>query len=157
MRLLELTKPGHLKLTMTWIADRYWSSHETRSWVFVDRYVKPARGKSVRLLGAATVPIQRHVKVKADYNPFDPDRDAYGEDRRIRGFGRAIGHRRRLSALFRRQEGKCDSCQHAITHETGWHVHHVVPIQLGGGDSLDNLDLMYPTRHTAIHGRQMVA
>ena len=122
--------------------------------MFVDRFVKPASGKSVRLLSAAEVPIQRHVKVKADYCPFDPDWDDYGEARRIRGFKRVVGHRSQLTALFHRQDGVCDRCQHAITHDTGWHVHHVVPRQFGGGDSLDNLVLLHPTCHAAIHNRQ---
>ncbi len=150
-------KRRHPNKGLRWIADRYWSSWETRSWVFVDRFVKPASGESVRLLSAAEVPIQRHVKVKADYHPFDPDWDDYGKDRGIRGFKRAVGHRRQLSALFHRQNGVCDRCQHAITHDSGWHVHHVVPRQSGGGDSLDNLVLLHPVCHTAIHGRQMVA
>ena len=150
-------KRRHPNKGLNWIANRYWSSHETRSKVFVDRFVKPASGKSVRLFKTADVPIQRHVKVRMDYSPFDPEYDAYGEDRRIRGFRRDIGHRRQLSALFQRQEGKCDRCQHAITHDTGWHVHHVVPRHLGGDDSLDNLVLLHPTCHTAIHGRQTVA
>jgi RNA-directed DNA polymerase len=150
-------KRRHPNKGLEWIAGRYWSSWETRSWVFVDRLVKPASGKNVRLLSAADVPIQRHVKVKADYCPFDPDWDDYGEGRRIRGFKRVIGHRRQLSALFHRQQGVCDQCQHAITHDTGWHVHHVVPRQFGGGDSLDNLVLLHPTCHTALHGRVMVA
>lgn len=150
-------KRRHPNKGLEWIADRYWSSWETRSWVFVDRLVKPASGKNVRLLSAADVPIQRHVKVKADYCPFDPYWDDYGEGRRIRGFKRVIGHRRQLSALFHRQQGVCDQCQHAITHDSGWHVHHVVPRQFGGGDSLDNLVLLHPTCHTAIHSREMVA
>ena len=150
-------KRRHPNKGLNWIANRYWSSHENRSWVFVDRFVKPASGKSVRLFKAADVPIRRHVKVKMDYSPFDPKYDAYGEERRIRGFGRAIGHRRLLSALFRRQEGKCDRCQQTITHDTGWHVHHVVPRHLGGGDSPDNLVLLHPTCHTAIHVLEKVA
>ena len=150
-------KRRHPMKKLTWIADRYWSSIGTRSWVFVDRFVKPASGKSVQLLKAADVPIRRHVKVRADYNPFDPEWDAYGEERRIRRFGWEVGHRRRLSALFQRQEGKCDRCQHAITHDTGWHVHHVVSRQSGGSDSLDNLVLLHPTCHTAVHGPKTVA
>lgn len=146
-------KRRHSNKGLRWIANRYWSSQETRSWVFVDRFVKPASGKSVRLLSAADVPIQRHVKVKADYHPFDPDWDDYGKDRRNRGFKRAVGHRRQLSALFHRQQGVCDHCQQAITHDTGWHVHHVVPRQSGGSDELDNLVLMHPTCHAAIHSR----
>ncbi|MCY4130635.1 MAG: group II intron reverse transcriptase/maturase [Gammaproteobacteria bacterium] len=144
----------HRNKDSCWIAGRYWSSYETQSWMFVDRFVKPASGKSVRLLSAAEVPIQRHVKVKADYCPFDPDWDDYGEARRIRGFKRVVGHRSQLTALFHRQDGVCDRCQHAITHDTGWHVHHVVPRQFGGGDSLDNLVLLHPTCHAAIHNRQ---
>ena len=150
-------KRRHPNKGLRWIADRYWTSRETRSWVFVDRFVKQASGKSFPLFCAAEVPIQRHVKVKADYNPFDPSHDVYGEARRVRGFQRAIRHRRLLPVLFQRQKGVCDHCQCAITHDTGWHVHHVVPRQHGGSDSSDNLVLLHPTCHATIHGRQSAA
>jgi len=65
-----------------WIKDRYFLRSGNRNWVFG---VRKAGGKG-EVIGrslslAADTPIRRHIKIKADANPFDPDWEVYFEDR----------------------------------------------------------------------------
>lgn len=46
--------------------------------------------------------MQRHAKVRADYNPFDPDH-AYGAIRLMHGMKMDSGHNRRMLNLLARQ------------------------------------------------------
>jgi RNA-directed DNA polymerase len=65
-----------------WIKDRYFLRSGNRNWVFG---VRKAGGNGEvigrSLLLAAATPIRRHIKIKADANPFDPDWEVYFEDR----------------------------------------------------------------------------
>jgi RNA-directed DNA polymerase len=64
-------KRRHRRKPRRWIKDKYFHVHGPRHWVFTgvvpDRAWKP---RVVRLVGAAQVPIQRHVKIRAQANPY---------------------------------------------------------------------------------------
>jgi RNA-directed DNA polymerase len=65
-----------------WIKDRYFLRSGNRNWVFGVRKAGAngeVIGRSLSL--AADTPIRRHIKIKADANPFDPDWEVYFEDR----------------------------------------------------------------------------
>ncbi len=145
-------KRRHPRKGRRWIKGRYWSTIGPRDWRFADWEVnRLGEKKRWTLMLASEVPIRRHVKVRADYNPFDPEHDAYGESRRLKAMSQVLKNRKLLKTLFDRQVGLCASCQAAITQETGWHVHHVVPRNCGGSDSPDNLVLLHPTCHNQVH------
>ena len=151
-------KRRHPNKRKKWVAKRYWSPRGSRSWVFVDRSSDlGSETGEVKLFHMPDVPIRRHAKVRADYNPFDPDHDAYGDKRRMHGMKMDSGHNRRMLKLLARQNGACHACHEAITNDTGWHVHHVVPRNFGGSDSLDNCVLLHPVCHFAIHHRKSEA
>ena len=67
-----------------WIADRYFHTIGSRRWVFA---VKKNGGDQrlanvwVKLAKAADTKIRRHVKIKADANPYDPEWRSYFRDR----------------------------------------------------------------------------
>jgi RNA-directed DNA polymerase len=63
-----------------------------------------------------------------------------------------IGYNK-LVRLWFRQEGICPQCDHKITRETGWHLHHQVWAVNGGDDSFANLVLMHPTCHQQLHAQ----
>ncbi len=69
-------------------------------------------------------------------------------------------HRRHLTAglqrydgtslrakVFRRQQGRCAVCRSILLNGESFDVHHRIPIERGGNDSLNNLEL----RHEACH------
>ncbi|MDY0223745.1 MAG: group II intron reverse transcriptase/maturase [Desulfobacterium sp.] len=56
----------HPKKPSKWIKDKYFQRQGNRDWVFGEK------NSSERLLRMSDIPIQRHIKIKADANPYDP-------------------------------------------------------------------------------------
>jgi len=105
-----------------------------------------------RLVEISDIPIRRHVKIRAEANPYDPKWEGYFEAREQR----AMAHEFRgpLWKLWRRQKGSCLVCRQQITSDTRWNVHHVVCKVFGGSDRVDNLALLHPDCHRQVHSRR---
>lgn len=69
----------HPQKSRAWVKDRYYAYRGGLDWVFTDG--------SATLFRMRTLPIQRHVKIRRDANPYDPqDADYFiGRRRRQRG------------------------------------------------------------------------
>jgi RNA-directed DNA polymerase len=74
----------HPKKGRRWVAERYFQTFGTRSWVFACKQPTSQHSKPewAKLLSPADVKIRRHVKVKADANPYDPEWTRYFAGRR---------------------------------------------------------------------------
>jgi RNA-directed DNA polymerase len=73
----------HPNKSRRWVKGKYFPREGTRQWVFrAENKDKDERKVFVRLLNAADMPIQRHRKIKANANPFDPAWDSYFAERR---------------------------------------------------------------------------
>ncbi|WP_237071723.1 group II intron reverse transcriptase [Mizugakiibacter sediminis] len=128
-----------------WIKRRYFRANGSRDWLFqTDRF---------SLVRLASISVDKHIKVRADANPYDPKDEAYFDERLTRRMRSTLQGRRRLYWLWDRQEGLCPVCAAKITKATGWHVHHVVWRVYGGPDRLSNLQLLHPTCHVQLHAR----
>ena len=135
-----------------WVKDRYFHTIENRRWAFAASCEDTeSKGRLVELYRLADTPIVRHVKIKAEYNPFDPTFEQYGEKRRQDRMLRSLSHRKQWVSLFASQGGRCAHCQQPITRETGWHDHHIVHRVAGGSDLLSNRVLLHPGCHTQVH------
>jgi RNA-directed DNA polymerase len=66
----------HPKKSSQWVKDRYFAHRDGRDWVFTDG--------SATLFRMATIPIRRHVKIRGDANPYDPQYTSYFAERRAR-------------------------------------------------------------------------
>jgi RNA-directed DNA polymerase len=147
-------KRRHPKKSRQWIAERYFRTVGGRSWVFACD-VQNRKGEDVPLLlfRAADVRIVRHIKVKADANPFDPSWDRYYEKRKRDSMVRRLEDRQFLLKLWKQQDGVCPGCGQLITDGDKWHVHHVVRRIDGGSNKPENLELRHPNCHRQIHFR----
>jgi RNA-directed DNA polymerase len=67
----------HCNKSKGWVVNKYFHSVNNRKWVFKDTFEK----KEFSLKRLADIPITRHVKIRKDANPFDPQWDAYFEKR----------------------------------------------------------------------------
>ncbi|WP_281168029.1 group II intron maturase-specific domain-containing protein [Thioflavicoccus mobilis] len=63
-----------------WVKDRYYTHRDARDWVFTDG--------SVTLFRISSIPIRRHVKIRGDANPYDPQQADYFVERHARQRGR---------------------------------------------------------------------
>ncbi|TWO70493.1 group II intron reverse transcriptase/maturase [Caenimonas sedimenti] len=150
-RLMRWGLRRHSRKTSKWVYDHYWLGAGSRR-QFGGRGVD-RRGDAVRihLYQLADTKIVRHVKIKGDYNPFDPAWEVYGERLRVDRMSQDIWDIQRFK-LWAAQDGRCAHCQQEIdVAEDGWHDHHIEPVQLGGSDALANRVLLHPVCHRRIH------
>ena len=135
-----------------WVKDRYFHAVGNRNWAFaVLRDAAGDEGPILALRRLSDTPIERHVKIKVEYNPFDPAFELYGEKRRQAQLIASMSHRKQWKSLFASQGGRCAHCSQPITRETGWHDHHIMPRLAGGSDLLSNRVLLHPVCHTQVH------
>lgn len=141
----------HPRWTRGKVFQHYWN-HDSGRWEFeataLNRWKEEMR---LRLYLLADTKIVRHKKVKGEYNPFDPAWEAYGERLKRDRMVQAIWSGQRLE-LWMNQNGKCAHCGTEMDHEdSGLDNHHIVPVRLGGTDSLQNRVLLHPWCHRRIH------
>jgi RNA-directed DNA polymerase len=135
-----------------WISRQYWKPDERRNWVFTGEYVgEHGEPRTIRLLKASQTPIKRHVKIKPEANPYDPEWEVYIEERLGVKMAANLRGRRTLNFLWRQQGGICPVCKQPITRLTGWHNHHIIWRSRGGGDHVANRVLLHPTCHRKAH------
>lgn len=137
-----------------WIKHKYFHSVGTRNWVFSgEKAAAHGQPRRLRLLRAADTPIVRHVKIRAQANPYDPQWEVYFEQRLGLKMARHLAGRRTLLYLWQQQRGLCPVCGHKITQLTGWHSHHIVGRTQGGHDGTDNRVLLHPNCHRQLHSQ----
>lgn len=151
--LWKWAKRRHPHKGKQWIKDRYFYNSCGRDWVFgYWETTQDGSKRFVRLLTHAETPIRRHIKIKADANPFDPEWDSYFEQRETNAMKKA--QKGRVKSLWLRQEGTCPIChQMILVEEEEWAIHHIHPKSLGGSDALDNLRLLHGNCHRLVHSK----
>jgi RNA-directed DNA polymerase len=105
--------------------------------------------EGLHLAKMADKPIQRHVKIQAEANPYDPQWEPYFEKRWERQW--KTKHPSTLKTLWLKQNGLCPACQGRLGEEDELDTHHLKPKALGGTDTLDNLVLLHSTCHKQVH------
>lgn len=139
-----------------WIKRKYFIPEGFRDWVFAantGETLSNGQPERHKLRKVSDVPIRRHIKIKADANPFDPCWETYLEDRLINKVKNSLAGRRKLLSLWIQQGGICPGCGEKLTEERGWHVHHIVPWVISKDDRQSNLMMVHPNCHRQIHSR----
>jgi RNA-directed DNA polymerase len=155
--LWQWAKRRHPTKGRRWVKDKYFPPMKNQHWVFQGEILigKRKEKRHVRLFQAMSVPIQRHIKIRSDANPYDPDWELYFEQRYATQTRDALKGRGMTLSLWMEQQGICPVCHQLLTHETGWHNHHIVWRSLGGGDEQRNRILVHPTCHEQIHSQRL--
>jgi RNA-directed DNA polymerase len=137
----------HRNRPRRWVMAKYFTAYAGHKWVFSGT----VNEKLLHLYDAASVPIKRHVKVKAQANPFAPEWEVYFEQRLGLHMADTLRGRKLLLFLWKEQQGICPVCHQKITKITGWHSHHLIWRSKGGPDTAENLVLLHPTCHQQVH------
>lgn len=148
-RLRRWMKRRHPKKSNEWVTKKYFKTVEGNNWVFYGEM----EGQKYCLAETARMPIKRHVKVKAEANPYDPEWETYYEKRLDVHIVDALKGKRWLIHLWKEQNGLCPMCQQKITKITGWHSHHIEWRSKGGSDTAENRVLLHPTCHQQLHSQ----
>ena len=151
--LWQWAKRRHPHKGRRWIKEKYFQVHGQQRWVFTGEIAgKQGEIMTVRLRKAAQTPIRRHRLIQAGANPYDPAWEAYFDERMGAKWHEHWLKRRKLSALWRGQEGQCPVCNQKITKESGWRLYHLLPRVYGGTDTMSNLLILHPyCRHLVHH------
>jgi RNA-directed DNA polymerase len=142
----------HSNKGTAWVRKKYFRTIRGRQWRFFGEKTKPdgTTGK-VGLFYPGNMAIQRHVKVKGQANPYDPNWELYFEQRLGVKMSRTLKGRRQLLYLWKEQGGICPVCNDPITELTGWHNHHIVWRSKGGADRAENRVLLHTNCHSQVH------
>lgn len=134
-----------------WVAAKYFRSIGNRSWIF---HGTEQNGKEHELIRASSTPIERHVKIRSEANPYDPRWETYFERRQDQRWLNSLNGKKKVAAIWKKQNRLCSACEQHFTPETGWNVHHIVKKTLGGGEELNNLALLHPNCHRQLHSNE---
>lgn len=155
-RLMRWAKRRHPSKNAGWIRQKYWRSVGGRNWVFAADVVAKDGGKKVmELYSLAGTPIERHKKIKGEFNPYDPQWEEYGEALRQERMLKNIAYRKELATLYMSQRGTCALCGYEMNMETGWHDHHIEYRVAGGSEALRNRVLLHPNCHARVHSQNL--
>ena len=145
-------KRRHSNKGKRWIRQKYFKTVDNRHWVFSGEIVrKTGKTRHVYLFKAARLPIQRHRKIVAKANPYDPKWEPYFEKRIEMKMMADWWGRSNLRSLWYEQHGLCPICQQKITRLTGWNLHHIIWRVHGGSNALNNCVLLHPNCHRQVH------
>jgi N-terminal domain of reverse transcriptase/Group II intron, maturase-specific domain/HNH endonuclease len=144
----------HRNQSARWIRRKYFMSQGSRSWVFTG-ILLTSKGEPyrVKLMGAADVRIVYHVLIQHEANPYDPNWESYYEGRLQAKLAATLMGRDLLQAVYEHQAGRCAHCGIHFTDSTEWHLHHRHWRVYGGGETLDNLQLLHANCHRQIHSQ----
>jgi RNA-directed DNA polymerase len=150
--LWQWARRRHPNKNTRWRKQKYFASRRGRDWSFFGETCDD-QGQPIQLWlrHARRTPIQRHVKVKADANPYDPAYEAYFETREETHMRETFRGTRTLRFLWYEQRGLCTVCNTKITRITGWRIHYCVPRVMGGSHSAENRVLLHPECHDRVH------
>jgi RNA-directed DNA polymerase len=146
--ILKWAKRRHPNQSMDWIHNKYFTTRAADHWVF---YGRDEKGQERQAIQISKIPIQRHVKVRGNANPYDPDMEVYFEERLAKKWETGYHGKRKLLSLWKRQGGKCPHCGQTISLEGRTHTHHMIYRVMGGPDTQDNLMLLHPECHRQLH------
>lgn len=149
-RLMRWGKRRHPRKTPGWVYDHYWTTNDDRRDFGVTTRNEAGEPVAYALYRLADTKIVRHMKIKGDFNPFDPAQAAYGEQLRMQRMSKDVwGYQR--SKLWDAQEGKCALCNHPIDDHDACDDHHIVYREHGGSDALSNRVLLHRVCHQRVH------
>ncbi|TNE44627.1 MAG: group II intron reverse transcriptase/maturase [Deltaproteobacteria bacterium] len=145
----------HSNKSKKWVKRRYFRTIRGRQWMFAcDVIDENGKTFTSHLRKLADTPIKRHIKIKGNANPYDPQWELYFERRIERKMKDRLRDRKKHLSLYKRQEGKCPHCNQRLNEdEGGWNIHHITPRVEGGIETLDNLVLLHPNCHRQIHAK----
>ncbi len=100
----------------------------------------------LHLIYATDMKIIRWLKTKSEATPFDERFTEYFEDRDTERMFREINGRRKLNALYKKQNGICPHCGEAITAEREFRIHTEM-----GADYKEKNILLHADCHRELH------
>lgn len=142
----------HPKKRKRWVANKYFKTINGASWQFATTITnRHAKVQTVHVFKMASVPIERHVKVKGRSSPDNPKLSSYWEHRNTQ-YGKtywAKGSKHLLVA--KNQNWFCPVCGEHLFNGEELHTHHIIQVKDGGTDFVDNFVHLHKACHKHLH------
>ncbi len=135
-----------------WVKKKYFHLVGSENWVF--QSIDADNGLR-RLVSCKDIPIKRHIKIRAEANPYDPVDELYFEQRQIKRWKEGKMQRGKLRLIWERQGYRCPICHQLFRDNDDWDIHHIIRRVDGGGDEIDNLMMLHPNCHRLIHNHKV--
>jgi RNA-directed DNA polymerase len=157
--LWQWSKRRHPGKSLFWIKKKYFKTERNRNWVFAaedkERLYLDGKPYVVSLFHACDIPIKRHIKIRREANPFDPQFETYFEERMTSKMRDNLLGSKGLLNLWLKQSGSCPICHQKITDDMQWRLHYIVPKAEGGKNNLSNLQVTHYDCHRKIHSPKL--
>lgn len=141
----------HSNKGKTWVARKYFRVLNNRDWTFAITTLIRHREQTICLFRLTSLSIQRHVKVKGNASPDDPQLAQYWHDRQTK-YGKSYWIKgSKLYQVAENQEWKCPVCGESLFNGEKLNTHHVVAVQDGGTDRAENLVHLHHACHQHLH------
>lgn len=132
-------KRRHSLKSADWVKAKYFPATRRRQWQFTATDI---RGRRHNLLCMQSLTYRRHILIKGEANPFDPEWGPYFEQRGLRQV-RDTDAAKHVKSLHEQQEGRCSRCGEILRSEQAWRIH---PSNSSDGDVAD-----VPDNKTLVH------
>lgn len=144
----------HPMKSITWIKNRYFPRHKNREWAFMC-LGKDSRGsqKQFALFDVSTTPIIRHIKVKGNNSPDDPNLTEYWNKRATKQGKQFWSKGSKYEQIAKEQNYKCPLCSQFLFNGEEIEIHHLIPVKEGGSNNIDNLTHLHKACHKQVHGK----
>jgi len=119
----QWAKRRHPQKGKGWVKEKYYHKIGKQKWCFaVEKETgKTTEPKYVQLVHLAAVKTKKHVKIKYDANPYDPEYTHYFEERQTRKRLEALkGWKSSLKYAWELQKRKCPICGQTLNLNSLW-------------------------------------
>jgi len=159
LSLWQWAKRRHPEKSPVWITKKYFKTAGNRNWVFaaddMEKFHSNGKPFELALFRASDIPIKRHIKIRGEANPFDPEFETYFEERSTSKMRDNLKGNRRFLSLWLNQGGNCPICHQKITADMQWSLHHITRKVEGGSSNVSNLRLTHHHCHRKVHARML--
>ena len=107
------------KKSHKWIAQKYFHQQGTRTWTFSEEI---SQGQNLKLIYATDIDITRFLKTKSEATAYDTKWDSYFIQRDEKRMARNLNGRKKLSSLYKQQNGICPKCAQRLTIESEYKI-----------------------------------
>jgi RNA-directed DNA polymerase len=131
-----------------WIKAKYFKTIDNQNWNFFGNFES---GQSIILEKMSSVVIERHVKIQANANPYDPKYEQYFEKRLYVKMTKGQIGKTKLARIWVQQKGICPVCKTRINDVENINIHYILEKAKGGKDINSNLVILHPGCHSKVH------
>ena len=158
MYLWRWAKRRHPNKGKRWVKNRYFHRIEENEWTFACQGTDSrGRNKFYSLCNVSKIPIIRHVKVRGNYSPDDPELKKYWETRNHKQGKQYWAKGSKYEQVAKNQSFKCPICGGYLFNGEEIETHHIVPVAKGGRNDEENLMHLHAMCHKQIHNTKLKA